>query len=197
MEKLLNQDSTIKFVFYDKFDPEQKKFLNEIESDNYINKYINNIAGDIKKSIECTSDNISLAFLVRDKSINEYIGLFTVKNTRCIDNAVTIEYAIHKKYRHLPEKYGTRLLNKICNSIFLANPFNLETIILEIAKDNEHSLMIAKHLGFIEDYELHYQFSLNDYPYIPFCKHNPCYNKIQEIRSQTYTYNSTTARRKA
>lgn len=159
------------FLTYNEFDNDQKLFLNDIENDIEISKYISNIALDIMKS---NQKNNLLGYIVRDSNINEYIGVCVIKPSHYDLTAAPIEYAVHSKYRNTDKKYGRSILSNLCNILFMNKACS--KIVLEIKENNIPSIRAAIHAGFEIDYGLVEIFHNEGYAYIPYAKNNPQYS---------------------
>jgi RimJ/RimL family protein N-acetyltransferase len=114
-----------------------------------------------------------MGFTAKDISINEYIGLCTVRSLGYDWDTLSIEYAVHKNYRNSDRKYGTNMLLNVTNLLFETE--NFSKAVLEIRYDNIPSKMAALKADFQIDYDLYELFQQEGYDYVPYSKNNPYY----------------------
>lgn len=155
------------FVEYNNNDLNQNLFLKDIAMDKEISKYISNIVLDVKNSL-ISGDNKVRGLLVEDKTIGEYVGILTIKPACFEKDAVTIDSAVHEKYRHSDKHYGSQILLAITDLIFESR--YSPKLILTIRGDNMAALNSAKRAGFIVDDILVEKFMDEGYEYIPYSK---------------------------
>lgn len=157
-------------IKYDKSSKEQNIFLKEIASDDEVIKYLNNVTYSIIDSEN--SDGVK-GYLIKDETIDKYVGICTFTTINYDIHSITVEYAIHKNYRFLGQRYGSRVLQHLINYLFSAG--NYSKIVLEISSTNIASIKAAAYAGFEIDHDLSLKFQQEDYHNIPYSFYNKNY----------------------
>ncbi|MDD2203568.1 MAG: GNAT family protein [Bacilli bacterium] len=165
------ENKNLKFVKYNENNLKQQSFITEIKEDKIISSYIFNLAQDVTKSIDEGANCIG--FIAEDISINEYVGLCTIRSQGYDRDTLSIEYAVHSNYRNSEHKYGRNILRNLTNLLFETE--NFKKAVLEIKPENISSIKAAGKAGFTVDYELYEIFQNEGYYYIPYSKNNPYY----------------------
>ena len=168
----------LSFLKYNRKDLKQISFLKDIENDKGITKYIHNIAKDIELS-EFRNSHIT-GMLVKDNTIDEYIGVCTIKPAFYDITAAPVEYAVHEKYRFSNKKYGSHILLSISDLLFLND--NYSKIVLEIKGSNTPSIKAATNARFTVDFGLAEVFNNEGYDYVPY---SLCNRNYTQGRSKT------------
>lgn len=158
------ENPNLLFINYNKQDQKQVEFVSDINNDDEITKMIDNIVNDIDSNY---------TFLVKDLSLNKFVGLFYLKLKQYGEDTASLSFAVHKNYRHNNKKYGTNIL-KMINTI-LPSHNNINKIVLEISSNNPNSIKAAKNAGFLIDTDLFYSFNDEGYPFVPYAIKNQNY----------------------
>lgn len=95
------------------------------------------------KNSEIRFDNDSYIFKMNDNIIGHF-NLIELKDF------LSVEYEVLEKYRN--QGYGTLMLGVI--EEYVANKYDVDSLLLLIKYDNEYSLKIAKKRGYNRNYEL-------------------------------------------
>jgi len=170
-----NNKENFSLIKYDENSKEQNIFLKEIANDDEVIKYLNNVTYSIIDSEN--SDGIK-GFLIKDETIDKYIGICTFVTINYDIHSVTVEYAIHKKYRSSGQRYGRRVLQNLVNYLFSTN--NYSKIVLEISSTNIASIKSAAYAGFEIDHDLSLKFQQEDYRNVPYSFYNKNYKYCDE-----------------
>jgi len=174
------KNQNIRLLKYDKNNLEQQLFMADIENDKTISNYVYNIAQDLRNSI---NENVNfIGYIVKDISINKYVGLCTIRSQGYDRNSLSIEYAVHSDYRNSNNKYGSNILLNVTDLLFETE--NFSKAVLEISYENIPSKMAANRAGFTIDDDLCEVFHHEGYHYVAYSKHNPYYeyNRADKVK---------------
>lgn len=158
------------FTVYDKNDKQQNQFLKEITRDDEVITYLNNITYAITDTENTT---YLKGLIVKDIITNEYVGICTIDIAHYETDAISIEFAVHKKYRSSGKRYGTRILQSLVKLLEKDN--YISKMVLEISNKNIASIKAAKNAGFDFDYSLKQKFIEEGYRYSPYSYLNKNY----------------------